>query len=57
MLAKAQESFEELQISDIVAWTVLREEALRCFKEMQEDGILPDAATFVKYICTPNVVM
>ena len=54
-LAKAQDTFDQLQIHDVVAWNALIagyvrqemvEEALNCFEQMQIHAISPDAATF-----------
>ncbi|KAH7446147.1 hypothetical protein KP509_01G041400 [Ceratopteris richardii] len=54
-LKRAQEIFDEIPVWDIVTWNALiagyvhhdlNEEALRCFDRMQQDGCLPDAATY-----------
>jgi pentatricopeptide repeat protein len=56
MLTKAKEEFDELAHRDLVAWTALisgyvedghGNKALKCFNEMQEEGIVPDHITFL----------
>ena len=55
-LATAQEVLDQIPQPDVVSWTALMvgyarngqyEETLRCFKQMQNEGICPDAFTFV----------
>jgi pentatricopeptide repeat protein len=55
-LAKAQQTFNELQNRDVVAWNALisgyaqhghGEEALCCFRHMRQDNVPPNAVTFV----------
>lgn len=55
-LTLAQQVFDELPVRNVVSWTALiagyvehgdGERALRCFEQMQVEGISPDAATFV----------
>ena len=59
MLLKAREVFEELPVRDVVAWSALiggyvhhglPEEALKCFVRMQNEGISPNAFTFVSIL-------
>ena len=54
ILSKAEEVFEKLPVRNIMSWTALiagymqhgqDEEALKCFEQMQSDGICPDAST------------
>jgi pentatricopeptide repeat protein len=54
-MEKAQEVFDELPMRNIVSWTVLiagyvaRElinEAVKCFKQMQDEGISPNGVTY-----------
>ena len=54
-LLKAQEVFDKLPIRDVVTWTTLitgyaeqmdGNEALRCFEQMQHEGVFADALTF-----------
>ncbi|KAI5065698.1 hypothetical protein GOP47_0020393 [Adiantum capillus-veneris] len=56
MLVKAQEVFDNLPDRDVVTWTALltgyvengqSEETLKCFEQMQLEGMFPDAVTFV----------
>eukprot|EP00250_Pteridium_aquilinum_P013889 c21637_g1_i2 orf=1129-4512(+) len=56
LLVEAQEVFDELPVQDAVLWTTLigayteqglGEEALNCFRQMQEGGISPNGITFV----------
>eukprot|EP00250_Pteridium_aquilinum_P020328 c24785_g5_i1 orf=3-1175(-) len=51
LLAKAQQVFAKLPVKDVVSWTILirgyadhgqGEAALRCFEQMQAEGIFPD---------------
>ncbi|KAH7428636.1 hypothetical protein KP509_09G009700 [Ceratopteris richardii] len=53
-LQKAQQVFDELPLWNTVSWTVLingyvqhghGEKALNCFEKMNQDGLIPDAAT------------
>lgn len=55
LLAKAQEVFNNLLVRDVIAWTTLitgychhgqGERALSCFRNMQEQGLSPNAMTF-----------
>jgi pentatricopeptide repeat protein len=55
-LAKAQQVFNELRMRDVVAWSALiagyagdgdGEEALRCYNQMQSDGIPANEVTFL----------
>ncbi|KAH7416391.1 hypothetical protein KP509_14G089700 [Ceratopteris richardii] len=55
-LLEARDVFDRLQTRDAVVWTTLirgysdqglGEEALACFKQMEGDGVLPDAVTLV----------
>ncbi|KAH7288275.1 hypothetical protein KP509_31G020200 [Ceratopteris richardii] len=55
-ISRAQEVFDEFLVRDVVCWTALMsgyvenglgDEALNCFKKMQEEGIPPDETTFV----------
>jgi pentatricopeptide repeat protein len=55
-LKKAREMFEQLQERNVVSWTALisgyaeaglGEEALKCFKSMQNEGVMPNAVTYV----------
>ncbi|MCO5600656.1 hypothetical protein L7F22_054771 [Adiantum nelumboides] len=55
-LVEACEVFEEMQVRDVVTWTILirgyteqgfGEEALTCFEQMQVEGVLPDVVTIV----------
>ena len=55
-LEKAQEVIEELPARDVVSWSVLItgyaqqgrcQEALNCFDRMRNEGLCPDAVTFV----------
>ena len=56
MLAKAQEVFEDLPNRNVVTWSALiagytrhnlGDEALKCFRRMQDEGISPNAVTFI----------
>jgi pentatricopeptide repeat protein len=56
MLRKAQEAFEELSVRNVLLWNTLisgyaqhelGDEALRCYKQMQVEGHVPDVVTFV----------
>eukprot|EP00250_Pteridium_aquilinum_P016285 c23034_g24_i3 orf=64-732(+) len=56
LLARAQEVFDNLPYRDVVSWNALitgyadyghDEEALQCFEQMQLEGVLADAVTFV----------
>eukprot|EP00250_Pteridium_aquilinum_P019343 c24392_g4_i3 orf=1-2412(-) len=60
-LAKAQHVLEELPFRDVVSWSALiagyaqqgqGEQALKCFKRMQQEGIPPDVVTLC---CVLNV--
>jgi pentatricopeptide repeat protein len=62
-LAKAQNILEELPIRDVVSWNVIihgyaqqgrSHEALNCFSQMQREGVLPDAATYVSILTTSS---
>eukprot|EP00250_Pteridium_aquilinum_P002655 c12879_g1_i1 orf=57-680(+) len=55
-LAKAEEVFDKLQVRDVRSWTALiagyahhglSDEALSCFGQMREEGIFPNAVTFI----------
>lgn len=56
LLSKAQEVFDRLPLHDVVSWNSLiggyvghgqSEEALKCFEQMQLEGVSPDAVTYV----------
>lgn len=56
LLAKAQEVFNKILVRNTVSWTALitgyaeqghGEGAFRCYKQMQQEGIPPDATTLV----------
>ena len=56
MLEKAQEVFEDLPNRNVVTWSALiagytrhnlGDEALKCFRRMQDEGISPNAVTFI----------
>ena len=56
LLSKAQEILEELPIRDVVSWNVLITgyanqgqcgEILHCFEQIQNEGLYPDAITFI----------
>lgn len=56
MLAEAQQAFDKLPIQDVVSWTALitgyadhgrGEDALDSFRQMRQQGISPNAFTFV----------
>ena len=60
-LDKAREVFEKLPVRDIVTWNALiagyaqngfGDEAVKCFKKMQDEGISPNVVT---YICILKV--
>eukprot|EP00250_Pteridium_aquilinum_P021033 c25013_g3_i1 orf=1-216(+) len=51
---KAQEVFDSLTVRDVVSWTALilgyaqhefGQEALKCYEQMQLEGLRPDALT------------
>jgi pentatricopeptide repeat protein len=54
-LVEAREIFDQLQVHSVVSWTALicgyaqqgfNEKALKCFREMEDEGIFPDALTY-----------
>jgi pentatricopeptide repeat protein len=56
LLGRARQVFEELPVRDVVSWSVLIRglarhghavEALECFHRMRDEGVSPDAVTFV----------
>ncbi|KAI5055365.1 hypothetical protein GOP47_0030510 [Adiantum capillus-veneris] len=56
LIAKAQEVFQKLRVRDVVSWTTLiagyteaqqGKEALKLLEQMQGEGFVPDAVTFV----------
>ena len=56
LVAKAREIFEKLPIRDVVSWSALiagyvqqgqAHEALKCFEQMQGDGLSPNSVTFI----------
>jgi pentatricopeptide repeat protein len=56
MMSKARQVFEELCTRDVVSWNALvtgyshqglAEEALQCFEQMQDEGIVPNEVTFI----------
>ena len=59
LVTKAQQVFDKLPIRDVVSWTTLiagytdhgyGEEALLCYEQMQLQGILPNAVTFISIL-------
>ena len=55
-LVKAQKVFNELPVRDVVSWNTMitgyvqhgyNEEALNCFCQMQDEGVFPNAVTFI----------
>eukprot|EP00250_Pteridium_aquilinum_P017041 c23424_g2_i1 orf=526-1599(+) len=55
-LSEAQSVFDKMSVQDVVSWNALitghvehggYQEALRAFDQMQNEGIIPDAVTFV----------
>ena len=57
-IEKAQETFRQLRVRDVVSWTALIDanvrhglghEGLECFRNMQREGIMPN---YVTYVCT-----
>ena len=55
-LGQAQEVFEELPIRNVASWSALiggyvqkgmDQEAVSCFKQMQNEGLSPDSVTFI----------
>ena len=58
-LKKAREVFEQLPVRDVVSWSALiagyivnglGHEALQCFIQMQDSGVLPDMVTYVSVL-------
>lgn len=58
LLSEAEKVFEKLPVRNVIAWTALiagytdhghGKEALNCFKQMRQEGVYPDAVT---YICS-----
>ena len=56
MMAKAQEVFDEILVRNVASWNALiigyaqhghGHDSLRCFKQMQDEGLSPDVITFV----------
>ncbi|KAI5072875.1 hypothetical protein GOP47_0012981 [Adiantum capillus-veneris] len=56
LFEKAKETFDSLSVKEVVSWTALisgysehgfHEQAISCFKMMQEEGMEPDAVTFM----------
>eukprot|EP00250_Pteridium_aquilinum_P032060 c44900_g1_i1 orf=1-327(+) len=56
LLKRAQEVFDSLLARDVVTWTALiagfaknehGKEALKCFDHMQDEGVCPNAVTYV----------
>ena len=55
-LRKAREVFEQLPMRDVISWTTLMtsyarsglgDETLKCFRQMQDEGISPNAITYI----------
>ena len=59
LVTRAQQLFNELLVQDVVSWNALMtgyieygygEEALKCFEQMQNEGICPDEVTFLSIL-------
>eukprot|EP00250_Pteridium_aquilinum_P019915 c24623_g3_i2 orf=58-906(+) len=65
LLAKARQVFKDLDVRDVVSWTALIggyveyghcEEALEFFRQMQLEGVSPNAVTFVSSLKACSIV-
>jgi pentatricopeptide repeat protein len=63
ILSKAHEVFEELPVRNVVSWSALivgysaarqADEAVRCFVQMQSEGVMPNGVTFLSVLSACN---
>ena len=64
-LNRARELFDQLRVPNVVSWTTLIDaytqhglgkEAIECFKKMQNEGICPDAVTYICILKACSIV-